>query len=545
MRRVHFRRAAGVAAVAMCGFVLWHGVSKTRDLDWPHDQDVYRDLAQAQTIADGRFGEDPFYRGETLWYNPLAPCVVARLALLLDLPLGVAYTRLGAYLNLLAPACFYALVLRLLGPAVAVAALSSFLFLRDPAAPSYTAATYSPWLLSAHLAQPLFYSGLLALRAALLRGGQPRYAWAGLLVGLTFLAHTAPALILGGIALALVPFAGPRGPAPGWTRPLRRIGILVAAAAVVGLPLLWSIVGHYGLRVRNARPLEWNWPAFDAENARALLLDNLHPEQVVALLGLALAALRVRRRTDARLLVAWPAVCAALLGYSWVAAGARARGLDVPNLVPAFHFVFWGKAAESVLFGYGLRQMASAAVRAAAAVARGAPPPPRGRVAWVSGLLALCVLGLLARSLPAYPARADLVGSRHRARKFASLPGSSEARRWLRENTRADDVFLSTDELGLLIVGPSARKLVAIEAVYSNPYVRWDTRNAARDLMLQSLRSGATVSFRSLAREYHVTYVILASPGGRPVSLPHRKTVLEAVFAKGDILIFQVLRNAD
>ena len=38
----------------------------TRDLEWPADPDLYRDIAQAQTIADGSLLSDPFYRGEAV-----------------------------------------------------------------------------------------------------------------------------------------------------------------------------------------------------------------------------------------------------------------------------------------------------------------------------------------------------------------------------------------------------------------------------------------------------------------------------------------------
>jgi hypothetical protein len=56
--------------VLLCASVLVHGVQTTADLEWPYDPDHFRDIAQAQTIRDGGWRQDPFYRGESVGITP-------------------------------------------------------------------------------------------------------------------------------------------------------------------------------------------------------------------------------------------------------------------------------------------------------------------------------------------------------------------------------------------------------------------------------------------------------------------------------------------
>ena len=69
--------------VLLCAPAFGAGRAASRGLSWPPDVDLYRDIAQAQTMADGALLADPFYRGEAVWYNPLVPGLVATMAGLL------------------------------------------------------------------------------------------------------------------------------------------------------------------------------------------------------------------------------------------------------------------------------------------------------------------------------------------------------------------------------------------------------------------------------------------------------------------------------
>lgn len=136
------------------------GVRTTADLDWPCDIDIYRDIADAQNIAQGNFGTDPFYAGERRWYNPLVPSLVAGISRLTSVPVNVVYTRSGAYINMLAPVAFFSLVASLLGGRSALAATAAFILIGRQTSPSWTSATYSPWLLAGNFAQ--VFSSILA-----------------------------------------------------------------------------------------------------------------------------------------------------------------------------------------------------------------------------------------------------------------------------------------------------------------------------------------------------------------------------------------------
>jgi hypothetical protein len=90
-------RLCHLAAAVMCAGVLIQAVRTTADLAWPPDTDHYRDLAQSQTMRDGALLQDPFYRGESTWYNPLLPGLVAAVSYLTGQPVHVSAARAGAY----------------------------------------------------------------------------------------------------------------------------------------------------------------------------------------------------------------------------------------------------------------------------------------------------------------------------------------------------------------------------------------------------------------------------------------------------------------
>src|SRR5262245_54611845 len=230
-----------LTACLLCAFVLALGVRTTADLDWPFDPDHLRDISHAQTIQDGGWLQDPFYRDEWLWYNPLLPGTIAAVSYLTGLPVNVVATRAGAYLNLAAPLTFYLLVLRLTGPPTALASLVGMLFLVH--APTWAAPGYSPWLFGSAAAQPFFYLTLAEYSAASASGQRWRHATAGALLGLTFLTHTAPA-ILATATIVTVTIVRAAIEKQSLREPATVIALVAGPAIIVALPFLVSIVGH-------------------------------------------------------------------------------------------------------------------------------------------------------------------------------------------------------------------------------------------------------------------------------------------------------------
>ena len=153
-----------------------------------------------------------------------------------------------------------------------------FLFLVR--APTWAAPTYSPWLFGSAFAQPFFYLTLAEYYAANVSGHLWRYSTAGILLGLTFLTHTAPA-ILAASMIATITIART------WIekRPPRELlsilSLIAGPALLIGLPFLASIVGHYQLRVRNGLPLIWSDPNLPADDWRPLLAMIIHGHSYV------------------------------------------------------------------------------------------------------------------------------------------------------------------------------------------------------------------------------------------------------------------------
>ncbi len=86
-------------AALFCLAALWVGWQTVQGLNWPREPDLVRDIAQAQTAADGQPFADPFYRGEATWYPPLVPALVAAVSRITGAGVPAVHTRSGAWLG--------------------------------------------------------------------------------------------------------------------------------------------------------------------------------------------------------------------------------------------------------------------------------------------------------------------------------------------------------------------------------------------------------------------------------------------------------------
>ena len=279
--------------VLLCGLALLHGLGTTHDLEWGGDSDNYRDVAAAQSILDGYFWNDSLYLGESLWYSPLTPTLVAGVSWLTNLPVHVVHTRLGAFLNLLAPICFYALLASFFNRRVALASTAAFLFLTTPFLyPSWASATYSPNLFPVIFVQSLFYISLMVYRQAIRTGKRRWYVASGILLGLTFLGHTAPAVILGSIIVLftlkqLFNQRQANAPRVDMLRIVINVVILLVTAIIVSTPFLYTFLGRYHLHVINPLPNNWRWGQLDGVGIVGLVATQLiWPVTYIAMLGL-------------------------------------------------------------------------------------------------------------------------------------------------------------------------------------------------------------------------------------------------------------------
>jgi hypothetical protein len=490
------------------------GVRATADLTWPPGSDFSRDVAGAETIASGHPLADPFYRAEWIWYNPLVPALVVVLANTTHQEIPLVYARAGAYLNLLGPLALFVLLAYALDAPISATVVIAFLFVIPGREPAWTYATYSPWLLPVQFTQGIFYISLLALAWATQKKTVTSFALAGLGMGLTFLGHTAPALVLGATALVGAVDAG-RFRSARW---VRLFLIYLIFAALVASPFLVSIVGHYHLQVRNPAPSAWVYAPLELSRASTFwrAFFTLSAVGIVSLVGW-VRLVSLCARAAVRTLMTSAAVCCLWLAFDYLVQATRAYGYSLPSIVPGFHFLFYLGVYEALGFGVGLATIVMLVWRASASRWTAL----RERQYVVPPILTIALVGLVAASrYQAYGTRPDFVEERQSAQRMFADPALREMLRWLRGTPSPSDVVLAGDSLGLSVVGPAGRKVVAVDRLFSNPYVDWSERARDRDEMLRLLAQwtdGDEPRFSSLAVKYRVRYVAvptdLVAPG--------------------------------
>jgi hypothetical protein len=171
-------------------------------------------------------------------------------------------------------------------------------------------------------------------------------------------------------------------------------------------------------------------------------------------------------------------------------------GVALPQFVPAIHYHIYFRAVQYLFFGLG----AVAAVEWVAS--RYVRERRRAAALALAALVALVVV-----RLPTYASSQDVAGFRRDALRLAEARGRNALYEWLLANTGPDDVVLASNSLNLYTIGAAGRKVVALDAWYSNPYVSYERRVEDRDAMFACLRSGDAEGFAALASKYGVGYV--------------------------------------
>jgi hypothetical protein len=477
------RLADALPLLLVCAAAFATAWPAVRDLRWPGDPDLFRDLAQAQTMADGGVLDDPAYANKRLWYPPLVPGLVAGAAVVAGAEVPLAYVRLGPLLNLAAPVAFFVLLRAWLSPGAALVATFHMVFLRPVDSPAWLAATYSPWLLAPVFVQAPFYLGLLAVARGLAHGG-PALVAGGLLAGVVALGHVAPAVLLALFA-ALLAARAPRLRAP-------RLALTGVLAAAVASPLIYALVVGHRLQVRNPQPLSWIWAAFldPAAVRRAVTGTGLE----LALGGAALL-LALRRRDPRHVpLLAWAAASLAGLAHALLA-----PSLGLPLVAPLHHFVFAWRAVQSALIGLAVAAGLGWLAGRLRSSWRERPP------AWPP---AAATAALIAAVLPTYAARRCFTAERASALAESGWRDRAEAVRWLRAHTAREAVIAAEDDLALRVALAAGRRTLALDPRFSSPYVLLGPRQRRRDALLLRAQRGDEAGLLAMARDAGVEYVL-------------------------------------
>jgi hypothetical protein len=488
------------AGLAIC-LAVGAGVAATSSLDVPPEIDHYRDMGAAEALLDGRWGEDPAFVGETGWYPPLLPTLMAVLATLTGKPLTWLYVHIGPLLNAAAPLAFYWLATSLFSRWAATLSLVCYLFLANWNADTWTLASYSPWAWPVLFAQTFFFLALRVWLSASERGDLTRSCLAGVLIGLTFLAHAAPAVLL--VVVTLITTMQ-RGATTNWRQALRGLFAAGSTATLVCAPFLVPLVLRYGLHTQNPIPSRYG----------GMWLGTIISTQVsLRALGALLGG--VWLFSDRRHWAGWGRLsvlagfgsAAAALVYALVNQKLEARGIELPMLFPPFHFLFYFLAFEALLFGPGLEWLGHRIIRLLAPKLerRVSPGFVVGLLAWKGPLVALTLIVI---GVPGFLLRDDYTKWPRESRRLARDERTRAIYTWAKDTLQPQDVVLADTTTSMFGVVAAGHGIVTTYPTMTNPYVALEPREQARDAMYAALRAGEVAEFTAFARRFGVTYVV-------------------------------------
>lgn len=444
----------GALLLACCvkGFLVTAGV------EVPPDPDTVRDLGFIQGFIDGNWFGDPAIAGGWRWYPPLLHGLAALVIGGLGLSLLPTWLHAGVLLNLLSPLTFYLMNRRLIGPWPAVAATTVFVLFDSVVMPSDAAAGYTPWTLTPALAWPLFFGSVWLIASRLARLRLADAALIGTALGLVFLAHTVPAVLLSGITVSAAVAAHGLRP-----RVLLWLGVVGGTELLWSAPFLLPLIRAYHLHIANPGPGAWVHPALTDP---ATLLPNV--------LGCLVALWLMSRREWSRLprisvaiLGAWVVLCAGFLGRHYAcAAMAQSGGACGVFVIAAHHYHVYLQAAWATLAGVALVRLWS--------FGRRQDLVPLGILAVLLGMAGFFAKAEDTELHRMGSARADRIMDR-------------AAYDWILSNTRPADLFVTELPPQGADMGPAAatvmaagRRLVAPPEFHTNPYVEWAAMNARR-----------------------------------------------------------------
>lgn len=492
------------SALAVLIFVLAFlaGARATGGLTWGAYVDFDRDASFARSVLEGHYGEDPLYRGESLWFTPLVFTFEAYASRILDMDLHAFQARAGAYLNLLVPIAFWFMARRFFGPLVGVAALLAHVCLMQGQEPGWAVSTYSPWFLPMIICQGLFYASLPLLSLTFDSTSKTAWALMGAAAGVLFLGHAAPAIILVIMIVVHVVGAIIRGWRAGDQRAVVRHmteGALAGGLFIlVTLPLTWYVVGDYMLDQKNRVPSAFTYNPLSLRHGKLFLFHNLNWVNGLAIIGL-VRLWWMPATTAVRLMRSWMLVCAFLLVYAYLAVALGDRwGIKLPMSVPTFHFYFYFKGVLAVGFGCGVWFL----------LERAAKSLRPSRRSWTTPATIAIVGLILIAVYPSYANRSDIAVVRHRALHRSADKEAADILDHMVATVPWDAVVLCDEQLSMDILMPAARKTVATASSMANPYVPPEPRIRARDELMSGLVRERTNIGATLAA-YDVTYLLV------------------------------------
>lgn len=490
------RRTAWIGFLVLLAIAVIQCVRITHDLLWAFDVDFDRDMSFVQGTLDGAYGKDPSYLNEWLWYNPLLFLLETAIVKLTGLPVNIVLARAGVWLNILGPICFFAMCLRLFNPKIALAASLSYLFLSSGKILLVLGATYTPWLYPSAFMLFAFYLDILLLYKAFSSGKYGWFAGLGLAVGITFLGHAAPAIILVGIMAVLQAgniLAAFRQKQSLLIRRYLLQGLLAFACFCLAVaPIFYYIFGKYHLHIINREPSEYTEGLFYINHLWGLFKANFSIAMVVSVVGLVSFYRSFPQGLVRKIVVSWLFISLGLYLYATLSAGLDHRyGLRLPAMVPSFHYFIYLKAIQSLFFGFGLIFLLNLL-------------NPVAKY-WLPAIVLIAIV-----NLPFYLKREDFVVGRQLSIAKQDDKDKQQVYSYILHNLSPDKVVLCEKDPSLFPVMATGRKMVSNAFTFSNPYVDFTQRENDRDTMIGYIVKGENEPLQKLLSAYKVDYILLS-----------------------------------
>lgn len=442
--------------------------------------DTFRDAGFVQGFLDGNWFGDPGIGGAWRYYPPLIHALFAGAAAMT----GISPLRLliaaAPWVNLVVPLGFFLMCRSLAGAPAAVFGTALLVIFNGWVLPPWVSAAYHPWFSVPLLALGAFFFSAWLIHARIRSQSIGDAVLIGAAVGLTFLAHTVPALILAAmLPVAVLAVRGPKLATLAW---LAIAGVVTLAFS---LPLLLPLIAAYRLHVLNASPGAFADPLFVGWPPSRGLLLTLLPGVIGLPLVVVLRREAVVSRAAGAMLAVWIAVPALFLTRHYACGPASHATVCTTFVLAVHHWFIYLQAALTCIAGMALWLCVRRALRT-----RARP------VTWaiVGGTAAAIGAALLwLRPIDgAMRVRAQDLERHFDAGTYA----------WVAEHSAPQDLFVtelpdaSLNPASLAVMA-AGRRSVALPRTYSNPYVEWEPRNA-RNLEYLAAASGTTGSAAAL-----------------------------------------------
>lgn len=482
-----------------------------KDVNWGYNIDSYRDIGNIQTLVSDEYGKDPSYLGEYIWYNPLVNWIEAQIVKVSGLPVPVVLSKSGVFLNFFAPVCFFIMLFYLFNVSIAFAATTGFLFFTINDLPGWAVATYSPWLYPSTFSQAFFYIGIILLYRAFLTEKMIWFVSFGILTGICFLSHTAPAFLL---VLMMLIFTLPFSAQLLWDKDYKALSGYFSKRVIAGLlfilfslPFTYFIVGKYKLQMINTITFEYYDPYFTWFTFFHLLRINLSVSFFIAVIGFFYFQRKIENGYPKKIINCWLLLSVVFYIYTSIASvvGLKLK-IHLPGIVPVHHFFFYLKGVQAVFYGFGLVFLFFDGIKWL--LKRINREQTRFYNSY-SNYFAWFVLVIVTLNFPSYSRHYDLTDIDPKVTSFNNQPGLLEAYKWIMNNTSINDVFVCERDLSDFPLLASGRKMVAVSPTFSNAYLDYNKRDIDRNFILSAIKSpGAEEAFRIL-NEYKVSYILL------------------------------------